>query len=82
MSLTTNPCADSHGNCLLLLSSVNKDVVLSSLKWDLLNLLSVFKFKLSFSPKYVRSARSGAILLMITSQISCSLNAFFNPLVI
>ena len=78
MSLTTNPCADSDGNCLLLLSSVNKDVVLGSLKWDLLNLLSVFKFNLYFFPKYVRSARSGAILLMITSQISCSLNAFFN----
>ena len=82
MSLTTNPCADSDGNCLLLLSSVNKDVVLGSLKWDLLNLLSVFKFKLCFSPKYVRSARSGAILLMITSQTSCSLYAFFNLLVI
>ena len=82
MSLTTNSYADSDGNCLLLLSSVNKDVALGSLKWDLSVLLSVFKFKLSFPSKYVRSAKSGAILLITASQISCSLYPFFNPLLI
>ena len=82
MTLTTNSCADSDGNCLLLLSSVNKDLALGYLKWDLSILLSVFKFNLSFPSKYVRSDKSGTILLVTTSQISCSLYLFFNPLLI
>ena len=82
MSLATNSCADSDGNCLLLLSSVNKDVALGYLKWNLSILLSVFKFNLSFPSKYVRSAKSGTILWVTTSQISCSLYLFFNPLLI
>ena len=82
MSLTINSCADSDGNCLLLLSSVNKDVALGSLKWDLCILLSVFKFKWSFHSKYVRRVKSGAILLVTASQTLCSLYPFFNPLLI
>ena len=82
MSLTANSCVDSDGNCLLLLSLVNKDVALGYLKWDLIILLSVFKFNLSFPSKYVRSAKSGTILLVTASQISCSLYLFFNPLLI
>ena len=82
MILTTNSCGDSDGSCLSLLSSVNKDVALGSLEWDLSILLSVFKFKLSFPSKYVRSPTSGAILLMTASQISCSLYPLFNPLLI
>ena len=82
MSLTTNSCAGSDGNCLLLLSSVNKDVALGSLKRYLSILLSVFKFNLSFPSKYVRSAKSCVILLMTASQILCSLYPFFNPLLI
>ena len=82
MSLTVNSCADSDGNYLLLLSSVNKYVALGSLKWYLSILLNVSKFQLSFPSKYVRSAKSGAILLMTGSQISCSLYPFFNPLLI
>ena len=67
---------------LLLLSLINKDVALDSLKWDLSILLRVFKFKLIFPFKYVWSAKSGAILLITASQISCSLYPFFNPLLI
>ena len=78
MTLKTNSCASSEHNCLLLLSSVNKDVALGSLKWDLSILLSVFKLKLSFHSKFVRRAKSGAILWMTASQISCSLYLFFN----
>ena len=48
MSLTANFCGDSNGNCLVLLSELNKDVALGSLMWDLCILLSVFKLKLSF----------------------------------
>ena len=77
MSLTTNSCADSDGNCLLLLSLENKDVALGSLKWGLSILVIVFKFKLSLPSKYVRSAKSGAILLMTALQISGSLYPFF-----
>ena len=82
MSLTTNSCADSDGNCSLLLSSVNKEAVLGSLKWDLSILLSAFKFKLSIPTKYVRNAKSGAIHLITASQVSCSLYSYFNPLLI
>ena len=78
MSLTTNSCVDSDSNCLLLLCSVNKDVALGSLKWNLSTLLSVFKFRLSFPSKYVQSTKSGAIVLMTASQISCSPYPFFN----
>ena len=81
-SLTANSFADSDGSCLLLLSSVNKDVALGCLKWDLSILLSAFKFKLFFPSKYVRSAKSGAILFITASQISCPLYSFFNPLLI
>ena len=76
MSLTTNYCADSDTNCLLLLSPVNKDVALGSLKWNLSILLIVFKFKLSFLSKYAPSAKSGTILLMTAWQISFSVYAF------
>ena len=76
MSLTTNSYADSGSNCWLLLSPVNKDVALGSLKRDLSILLIVFKFKLSFPSKYARSAKSGTKLLMTALEISFSLYAF------
>ena len=74
--LTTNSAADSDDNCLLLLSSVYRDIALGSLKWDLSILLSVFKFSLSFPSKYARMTKSGSILLMTALQISCSIYPF------